>query len=401
MALSSQRVRLIWSATTVASLLITSLAVSAFTRPERAQRLIAGQSTVSEQVARLGNVQTPAKIARRSASQPGGVPIAHEIDEMSSGPALRYTRKDAKFQAAGVSWQRTDQPQTVSVAVRFHRNGHWGRWMAVAGDNPADTAPDRARAGSELIWAGPADGIDAVVTPISGQAPNDIKLHLIDPGASTPAEQSAASGNEAALEYHTRSFWGADESKATWGPEYAPEVKAVTVHHTATGNNYKPEDVPAILRSMFQYQAVSNGWGDIGYNLIVDAFGRAWEGRKGGMDRPVIGAHAGGFNTGTAGVALIGNYTSTEPSPEALETMSRFIAYKLGKTGVDPKGEFQLTGGPNTKFPSKVTITAPRVFPHNFTSATACPGGLLEGQLNTMRGRAAELGNTITLRAAG
>src|SRR3712207_1623660 len=82
---------------------------------------------------------------------------------------------------------------------------------------------------------------------------------------------------------YSRAQWGADESLMGWDPQYAPTIKAATIHHTADGNNYAAADVPAILRSMYAYHAVSRGWGDIGYNVIVDKFGRAWEGRTGGL----------------------------------------------------------------------------------------------------------------------
>ena len=53
----------------------------------------------------------------------------------------------------------------------------------------------------------------------------------------------------------------------------------VFVHHTATPNGYAPDDVPAIIRSIYTYHVRSNGWNDIGYNFLVDAFGRVFEGR--------------------------------------------------------------------------------------------------------------------------
>jgi hypothetical protein len=98
-----------------------------------------------------------------------------------------------------------------------------------------------------------------------------------------------------------RSDWGADERLMDWSPEYAGPVKAVAFHHTATANTYDPVDVPRILRAIYYYQAVSRGWGDVGYTALVDRFGRLWEGRYGGLARPVVGAHAGGFNRYTAG----------------------------------------------------------------------------------------------------
>ena len=90
-------------------------------------------------------------------------------------------------------------------------------------------------------------------------------------------------------------------------PRYADAVHMVFVHHTDTPNGYAPGDVPAIIRSIYTYHVRSNGWNDIGYNFLVDAYGRVFEGRAGGIDRPVIGAQTQGFNTGSVGIAVIGN----------------------------------------------------------------------------------------------
>src|SRR5205814_8139148 len=95
---------------------------------------------------------------------------------------------------------------------------------------------------------------------------------------------------------NTRASWGARAPKAT--PGYASSVQMTFVHHTVNSNTYAQSDVPSILRSIQAYHMDSNGWDDIGYNFLVDRFGGMWEGRGGGMDQPVIGAHTLGFNTG-------------------------------------------------------------------------------------------------------
>ena len=101
----------------------------------------------------------------------------------------------------------------------------------------------------------------------------------------------------------------------------------VFVHHTDTPNGYAPGDVPAIIRSIYTYHVRSNGWNDIGYNFLVDAYGRVYEGRAGGIDRPVIGAHTEGFNTGSVGIAVIGNGSlaplTTRGAGRARRTSSR------------------------------------------------------------------------------
>ena len=73
-------------------------------------------------------------------------------------------------------------------------------------------------------------------------------------------------------------------------------VQAGFVHHTVNANNYTADQVPALLRGIYAYHTQSRGWSDVGYNFLVDRFGRIWEGRYGGVDRAVVGAHTLGYN---------------------------------------------------------------------------------------------------------
>ncbi len=109
--------------------------------------------------------------------------------------------------------------------------------------------------------------------------------------------------------------WGADESIRRGPPSYAADVRFAIVHHTAGRNDYTRAEAPAIVRGIQLFHVQGNGWNDIGYNFLVDRFGTIYEGRFGGVDRNVIGAHALGFNTGSVGIALLGTYGNTKPSP--------------------------------------------------------------------------------------
>ena len=71
--------------------------------------------------------------------------------------------------------------------------------------------------------------------------------------------------------------------------------------------------MPAILRGIYAYDTQSQGWSDVGYNFLVDRFGRVWEGRWGGIARPVIGAHTLGFNEEAFAMSAIGNFETARP----------------------------------------------------------------------------------------
>ena len=92
---------------------------------------------------------------------------------------------------------------------------------------------------------------------------------------------------------------------------YAADVRFAIVHHTAGRNDYTRAEAAAIVKGIQLFHVQGNGWNDIGYNFLVDRFGTIYEGRFGGVDRNVVGAHALGFNTGSVGIALLGTYGST------------------------------------------------------------------------------------------
>jgi hypothetical protein len=346
---------------------------------------------------RLGDVERPAAGVQRRSGLPAGAalaPSAAAPQRAASAATAAKTitvRREATagFSAVGVSWARDPAVTEVSVAVRTKTaQGRWSTWSAADNEDAGDANTAGVRGGANLLWTGPSTGVEVAVTSVAGRAPRDVRVDLIDPGASSAdrapdAGLPRARANAATAKpvIYSRATWGAPTPKER--PAYASSVKAITLHHTVNSNTYTREQVPAMLRSIYQYHAVTQGWGDIGYNVLVDRFGRLWEGRAGGLDRAVIGAHAGGFNAGTAGISMLGTYT-TAPVPSAVrEAIARYAAWKLSLHGVDPAGTTKLTGGQNTKYKGIVTITVPTIFPHRLTSLTSCPG---QGGMNSLAG---------------
>lgn len=173
----------------------------------------------------------------------------------------------------------------------------------------------------------------------------------------------------------SRAAWGADESIRRGAPVCGNGIRAGIVHHSVTGNDYAPTDSAAIVRSIYQYH-VTEGWGDVGYNALVDKYGQVFEGRFGGITKPVQGIHTGGFNTDTWAVCMIGDFSQAPPTPEQLRAVGQLLGWRLAMDWVDPKGTVALTsaGGPNTRFPRGATATLPTIFGHRDVGETACPG---------------------------
>ncbi|MGH3803359.1 MAG: peptidoglycan recognition protein family protein [Pseudonocardiaceae bacterium] len=321
------------------------------------------------------------------------MPVAEAITDRKPEEtrSLRRTLDTAQFAALGVNWRKSPA-SAISVALRTKKDkdSPWSPWHVTTAEETGGTGD---RDGTGLIWTGPATKVDVVVTTLRGPAPEQVRSELIDPGRrAADAEQQipkvALKAGNAQLNVRNRAAWGADEKKMTWKPEYTPKVNAVVIHHTATTTDYKADQVPAILRSIYRYQAVERGWGDIGYNIVVDKFGRAWEGRAGGVAKAVVGAHAAGFNRGTVGITLIGNYVNSAPTKQALDTLSQAIAYKLGPPKIDPTSTINLSGGPGPRFKSPVTIKVPAVIGHYDVGRTACPGKNLDAALPKLRQQA-------------
>ncbi|RBY77802.1 hypothetical protein DQ238_14155 [Geodermatophilus sp. TF02-6] len=354
--------------------------------------------TTAEEVS-LGSVEQPAPEAevQEGTTEPvAGVP--------DTAPALTVSRTGTdEFSLVGVTWAADPAVADVRVQVRVQdAGGAWGEWTEV-GPEDADQNPDadsraELRGGTAPLWTGPSTGVEAEVVTRSGAAPTDVQLDLIDPGESaaddalgTPDIQDTADAALAMPDVYSRAQWGADPALMTWGAEYAPTIKAATLHHTAGANDYTADQVPAILRGIYTYHAQTRGWGDIGYNVLVDKFGRLWEGRAGGLASTVIGAHAGGFNTGTFGVSMLGTYDALTPPPATVDSVAAIIAWKFSLFGVDPNGTTVLTsgGGGTAKYAAGTRVTLPTIFGHRDVGNTTCPGNAGYARLGEIRGKVA------------
>lgn len=345
----------------------------------------------------MGSVTEPAPEAE---VQPG---LTEPVPGLEILPVLTFSEPDTDlFTTVGVTWAL--DPGVVDVVVKLRVKdgaGTWGTWSDVVISDVDATNPDAARdgdlrGGTEPVWTNDSYGVEVEVVTRSGLAPTDVRLVLIDPRRSAadsmPVPDTAAdTANADAWQppIFSREQWGADESIRTWDPEYASTLKAGTVHHTADSNDYTEAEVPQILRSIYAFHAVSRGWGDIGYNFVVDKFGRIWEGRYGGLASTVIGAHAGGFNTYTVGVSMLGNYDEVEPGYAILDSVAAVIAWKFSLYQVYPMNRTTLVsaGGGTAKYPEGTSVELPVIFGHRDVGNTTCPGRYAYAYLDWIRER--------------
>jgi hypothetical protein len=181
----------------------------------------------------------------------------------------------------------------------------------------------------------------------------------------------------------SRAAWGADLPDGGCPPRRTPEygsVQAAVIHHTVNANDYTPEQAASIVLGICRFHLYANGWNDIGYNALVDRYGTVYEGRAGGLKRPVVGAQAQGFNSQTTSIASIGDHTSEAPTAPAQRSIIRFLAWKMGVNRAYPVTttvELTSAGGPESRYPAGTVVTVPRILGHTTLNLTACPGGAM------------------------
>jgi hypothetical protein len=255
-----------------------------------------------------------------------------------------------------------------SVSYRVHRlHGRWSAWT----DADADAAPDGGTGrwhDGNLDWTGAAD---AVQFRTHGEVRRLRSYELWSRVTTGPSRGLSEAGSPSIV---SRSGWGADEEIVRAKPTFAPAVRLLVVHHTAGTNAYSRAQAAAIVRGIEVYHVQGNGWNDIGYNFLVDRFGTVYEGRGGGIDRNVIGAHAEGFNTGTAGVALIGNYSVATPPKAQQNALVALAAWRLDVAHVDPLSTVVYTSGGNSKYKAGKVVTLRAISGHRDTGPSECPG---------------------------
>ena len=330
---------------------------------------------------------------------PAAAPVDPSAAPLALGAAdrdeagVRQARSSGPLKLVAVTWTGT-APDTVDVRSSTATED-WGPWTALdlngaERDDPAARA--RATQGTEPIWVGDHTRVQVRAARAGTSVTNDVSLVRIDPGTSTNDAAIGRSGRAAEQPaVVTRAQWGADENLMTWTPEVRPSVRAAIVHHTAESNDYGPGDSAAIVRGIYYYHAVTQGWGDIGYNALVDKYGTIFEGRAGGLDKAVVAGHAGGFNTDTFGVAMMGNHVAVPPTAPEIESVARITAWKLA--GKDPNAPVGLTsgGGSYTSFPAGRVATVPTLLGHRDVGNTVCPGDAGYATLGAIRARVVDL----------
>ncbi len=334
------------------------------------------------------------------------------------------------YATIGVTWKHgvnyTDDQ--LAIQVRTENKGVWSRWTKV--EYHDDHGPDGAsseeesakeRPGTDALVIGDVDRVQMRAETTDGSIPADMKLAIIDPGTGKLTKQApaidtaklpapgkgAGAGDDpqasgvTTLEgdgtsddvtlsamkrptkpvIYSRAQWGANERMRDPGPPDYGVIKTGFVHHTVNANSYTRAQVPALMRGIYAYHTQSRGWRDIGYNFLVDRFGRIWEGRYGGVARSVVGAHTLGYNEVSFAMSAIGNFDIARPPPAVVAAFARLFAWKLATKDI-------RANNPRINVKGRILHA---INGHRDVGQTACPGRYLYARLAYIRNRAREI----------
>lgn len=288
------------------------------------------------------------------------------------------------FQLVALTWAE-EAHRDIRLLVRTRLAGEpgWSSWFSQRDDghgpDPGTLEAQNARFGTDPALVQDSTDVQVRLETTDGVVPDDLRLELISPGVEPEVDLEMESE---ALEpsgvsrptIRRRKAWNANEKLRESGkPDYG-KVKGAFVHHTAGANGYSKNDVPGIIRGVYAYHVKGRGWRDIGYNFVIDRFGRIWEGRYGGIGRAVVGAHTLSHNTEAFGVAVLGTYSNNTPTGAILHAFEKLIAWKFARHGVGVK---------------KITYSSGRklstIAGHRAARATECPGDRLNRELPVIR----------------
>jgi hypothetical protein len=345
---------------------------------------------------------------------PKAVDFDHAVPEAEGARAaakgdeitLPVVRPPGRFDLVGLRWS---DGRDLEIDLRVRRDGgSWSRWVHVG-------SADAAQGRSDPVWTGGADAYQLRLN----RRPAGLRAHFVNAtGTRTKRERAgtvvrrsvraavmavlpapsarAQSTTTGAPSMVSRDAWEGGQCRPRRAASRG-RVDFGMVHHTVSTNAYGPEASPAMVLAICRYHRNSNGWDDIGYNFLVDRYGRVFEGRAGGIDQPISGAHAQGYNGSSTGVANLGTFSGVPQTPAGIRSTARLLAWKLNLHGAPVSGPVTVrsAGGGTNRYPAGRNVTFQRISGHRDGNNTECPGGALFAQVPEIRRQAVEHAATL------
>lgn len=317
---------------------------------------------------------------------------ASENNPELNGAAAKHVAGYVTMAAA--TWPADiDAPDVVEFQGKDLNTGEWGDWLS------AELMTDIDENASEAVWVGPSSAVNVRASRDGIDISEQLTAHLITTSESRSDVRLASSGSGSGITrilpatvtpgtgaptFITREEWNAGTVN-TSRLSYAKELKAICIHHTGGSNTYTAAQSPQVVRGMFTYHTKTLGWADLGYNVVVDKYGQIFEGRAGGLHRNVAGAHARGFNTGSCGISVMGDYMDIPVPTAALNAVATVAAWKLASTFTQDVYGTETWTVTTSNVKRSGTFSMPHLFAHRDVNYTDCPGDTYYGQLPKLR----------------
>ena len=298
-------------------------------------------------------------------------------------------RANFPFNALFIKWQVKDAQQIPDIYVRF-LNENWSTWIKVELDDDAGGKDGSAITDSQMIPTKLTDTFQYKISFSDSEAKINLKnleFTYLDTSKG-PSGNFKTSLDQNNFQLIARKNWGADESyrfdplgASLWPEEYYTPKKFV-IHHTAGED--PSLNIESTIRAIYYWHAKVKGWGDVGYNYLIDSKGNIYEGRNGGDG--VVGGHAYMNNRNSIGIAILGCYenkndkkNSTCNTPDNLteaakNSLNKLIAEKSREFNIDPMGQSEYQG--------KMMAN---ILGHRDLTSTNCPGSIIYNLLPQTR----------------
>lgn len=320
------------------------------------------------------------------------------------------TNSNINFDYIGINWGMVSAVsksalKESSFQLRTFDGKNWSDWKAVEVDLENQES-SQTEVFSDLIYAKNATSVQYRFTSDADQnllsVMASIELTLLDTDQGPNYVKKPPILNKPNVV--TREEWGADESlryknqdfkQGLKEPQRYKKVTHLVVHHTA--QNLLPGQSPeGYLRAVYYFHTVTRGWADIGYNALIGPDGTIYEGRKGFSNHPLLilndgvaGAHAKGFNTGSFGVSLVGNFDE-KPLPKVMrDSLVKLLAYEADFWNIDPTGksDFKRSGDYDKNVFTPVDRDVPNITGHGLLkyNDTDCPGKYVKEDLEQIK----------------
>ncbi len=328
------------------------------------------------------------------------------LESITQGALQRTDAVELTTTAVGLTWPHGG---SGDAAVRVSEDGEsWGPWVPIHADDHGpdpDSGEGEHTIASEAVYTGGASWLQ-----VQWEGAEEPILNFVDTTGTTLSlidrlssqldrigwsrdTQVLASPDQPPIQ--PRSAWGGQDCVAE-DVEYSTRtrVEVLFVHHTihaANANSYRQSDVPELLYAICSYHVEVRGWDDIGYNTLIDSFGTIWEGRGGGVDQPVRGAHAAGFNSTSVGVAFIGDHNNAPPTVAAQDAFVAYGSWRLDLAHVDPWSTPVVVSRDSPTYPDGVAVPLRAISGHRDVGTTGCPGSVGYNLIGALTERIAQV----------